>query len=140
MTTPPRPHSRKRDRRRGVALAEFAVCLPVLILLVLGVIETCTVVFLKQSLSIAAYEGAHTAVQPGATAADVRSICEGILADRRVAGATVDVTPADLGGLAEGEPFTVTVSAPAAGTAQLSSALYSTTTISAAATMVQEFR
>ncbi len=69
--------------RRGVAAAEFAVCLPVMVLLVLGMVETCSMVFLKQSLAVAAYEGAHTAVKPGATSADVRAVCDNILRDRR---------------------------------------------------------
>ena len=50
------------ESRSGVAAAEFAVCLPVIVLLVLAMIESCTMVFLKQSVSIAAYEGVRTAL------------------------------------------------------------------------------
>lgn len=106
------PVQRRSTDRRGVAAAEFAVCLPVLILLLLGMIETCSMIFLKQALACAAYEGAHTAVLADATAADVRTVADGILADRRVRGGTVEVIPNNLPGLAAGEFFEIRVSAP----------------------------
>ena len=98
--------------RSGVAAAEFAVCLPVLVLLMLGVIETTTMVFLKQSLAVAAYEGAHVGVLPDATAQDVADTCLEILADRRVNSATIQVTPSDIRALEPGDYFEVRVSAP----------------------------
>ena len=60
-----------RRRRHGAAATEFAVCLPVLMLLLLGMLEACTMIFLKQSLAVAAYEGGHTAL-----AADARLLSE----------------------------------------------------------------
>ena len=46
-------------------------------------------VFLKQSLAVAAYEGVRTAIDPSATADSVQTACDQILADRHVAGAKV---------------------------------------------------
>ena len=51
------------------------MCLPIIVLLVIGTIEACSMVFLKQSLAIAAYEGARTAIIPGATKAQVEAAC-----------------------------------------------------------------
>jgi len=102
----------RANLRRGLAAVELAVCLPVMVLLTLAMIETCTMIFLKQSLAIAAYEGAHTGIAPNATSADVRSACNGILNDRGVQGATVTITPADIRTLDEGEYFQVEVAAP----------------------------
>ena len=48
---------RHRRTRRAVAAVEFAVCLPVIIMLVFGAIEASSFIFLKQSLNVAAYEG-----------------------------------------------------------------------------------
>ncbi len=59
--------ARPRPRRQGVAAAEFAVCLPMLVLALLGMLDCCSMIFLKQSLAVAAYEGAHTALQVAAT-------------------------------------------------------------------------
>ena len=50
--------------RSGVAAVEFAVCLPVLVVLILGSIECCSMIFLRQSLAIVAYEGLRVAVKP----------------------------------------------------------------------------
>ena len=83
-------------RRRGVATAELAVCLPVVVLLVIASIEACSMIFVKQSLAVAAYEGARTALVHGATAAQVQTTCAQILKDRRINGATVSIKPADL--------------------------------------------
>ncbi len=107
-----RESNRRSPNRRGVAATEFAVCLPVILLLVLGMIETCSMIFVRQSLAIAAYEGAHTAVQAQATAADVRATCVGILRDRRITAATVTITPNNLAGTPPGNFMTVHVTCP----------------------------
>jgi len=51
-----------RGSRRAVAASELAVCLPILVLLVLAMIESCTMIFLKQSLTVSAYEGIRKAI------------------------------------------------------------------------------
>ena len=56
-----------RRNRRGVAAAELAVCLPVIVMLVMATIEACSALFLKQSLTAAAYEGVRTALEESAT-------------------------------------------------------------------------
>ena len=58
----------RRRSRRAVAAAEFAVCLPILVLLVFGSIEASSFIFLKQALSVAAYEGAREAALSNSTA------------------------------------------------------------------------
>ncbi|MEM1303328.1 MAG: TadE family protein [Planctomycetota bacterium] len=127
-----------RSTRRGVAATEFAVCLPVMILLLLGMIETCSAIFLKQSLAVAAYEGAHTAVVPGATAADVRRVAEGVLADRRVQGGSVDVLPSGLDAIAPGQPIEVRVSAPSDGNTLISGRFFRGRTLTSTAVFVKE--
>ncbi len=127
-----------RPPRRGVAAAEFAVCLPVIVLLVLGMIETCSMVFLKQSLSVAAYEGAHTAVRPGATSADVRATCESILRDRQVNAANVRLSPSDLAITPEGEYMEVRITAPSNENSVLPLRFFRGTNIDAAAVVMKE--
>lgn len=51
----------------------MTVCLPVLTLVTLATIESSAMIFLQQSLSIAAYEGARISLVPEAEAAKVRS-------------------------------------------------------------------
>ncbi|MEM6331564.1 MAG: TadE/TadG family type IV pilus assembly protein [Planctomycetota bacterium] len=133
-----RKQANPRRDRRGVAATEFAVCLPVLVLLLLGMIETCSMVFLKQSLACVAYEGSHTAVMPGATEADVRRVCEGLLAQRRVRGATVRVSPSNLPALPDGEYFEVTVAAPTDANGFIPGRFFRGQTLSATAVMMKE--
>lgn len=107
-----KPFARKQNTsRRGAATAEFAVCLPVIVILVLGSIEATSMIFLKQSLTVAAYEGGRTAIVPDATAADVQAVCQQILTDRRVNNATITVTPSDLDSIAPGEFIRIEVNA-----------------------------
>ena len=53
---------RARDARKGAAVVEFAVCLPVVVLIVLGSIEAASLLFLKQTLVQASYEGVKVAI------------------------------------------------------------------------------
>src|SRR3954469_7084651 len=78
-------------RKRGVAAAELAVCLPVIVLIVLATIESCSAMFLKQSLTVAAYEGVRTAIATGGSASKVQAICNSILQDRSVQGSLAKV-------------------------------------------------
>jgi Flp pilus assembly protein TadG len=85
-----------RQARRGVAATEFAVCLPVLMLLLLGTIECCSMIFLKQTLAVAAYEAGHAALAPGATTAQAQAAAQAILTERRIAGGTITIAPRPL--------------------------------------------
>lgn len=130
----------RRIARRGVAAAEFAVCLPVIVLIVLATIEACTMVFLKQSLSIAAYEGARAALSQNATNADVQRVAQQVLTERGVSGGTVTIDPADLTSAAPGEYLTISVTAPAAGNAVIPIRFYRGRTLTGAAAMMKEFQ
>lgn len=130
---------RVRPRKcRGVAAAELAACLPVVVLIVLATIEACTMIFLRQSLAIAAYEGARTAVQQNATFADVARSTQAILAERRVSSGSTVVSP-DLATARPGDYVEITVSAPASGNSVVPISFYLGRTLSASATMMKEF-
>jgi Flp pilus assembly protein TadG len=126
-------------RNRGVAATELAVCLPIVVLLVVATIEACSMVFLKQSLSVTAYEGVRTATKSKATAADVQNTCRQILADRHVTGATVTVSPSNIAAVAPGSYVDVTVSAPCAGNSVVPLQFYRGKTLSTTASMMVEF-
>lgn len=84
--------SRSKRKRSGAAAVELAVSLPVLVLLLLGTIESCTMIFLQQSLEIAAYEAARVAILPKVQTSDVEATVNQILAARRVNGARVTMS------------------------------------------------
>jgi Flp pilus assembly protein TadG len=128
-----------RTDREGVAAVEFAVCLPVMLLIVLATIEACTMVFLKQSLSIAAYEGARAALVQSASTANVQRVAQQVLTERRVNGGTVLLSPSNISSIKPGQYLTVTVTAPAAGNNAIPLRFYRGRTLTGSATMMKEF-
>jgi Flp pilus assembly protein TadG len=104
-----------RRLREGAAAVEAAICIPVVIVLMLGTLEISAGIYLKESLTVAAYEGARAGVKRRATFEDVQLRCQEVLNARSVTGATVVVTPTDFSSLNALDPVTVRVTAPSAG-------------------------
>jgi hypothetical protein len=129
---------RRLAARRGVAATELAVCMPLLVLIVLATIEACAMLFLQQSLAVAAYEGARVGLSPGATAGDVTAQCEQILDDREIAGARVSVMPGNLPAAAEGTWISVQASAPFAENSLAGGWLFARHTLTATVQMMKE--
>lgn len=100
------------DRRSGVAASELAVCLPVLMIVVIGMLEACTMIFLKQSLTIAAYEGARKAIGQNATNTAVLNTVNQILSDRRVKAPSITLSPSDVSTALPGTYIAVRIAAP----------------------------
>ena len=103
--------------RRGTAVTELAICLPVLTLVIFGSIEMCNVMHLKQTLIEASYEGALVGSQPRATEAEILQRVQTVLTARNIAGANVsiDANGPSFDSLSAGELFTVHVDATVAG-------------------------
>jgi hypothetical protein len=128
----------RRSAWRGVAAVEFAVCLPVLVLVVLGSIEACTMVFLKESLTIAAYEGSRVALRPAATEAQIIARCQEVLAERNVQGGSVQVNPSDIVATPSGDSIQVQVSAPCEANGVVPVWFYGGTTMNGSSTVMKE--
>lgn len=112
--------SNKRNQREGTATIEAAFCLPFIFLLVGATVQLSTTIYLKEALTIAAYEGARTAVTRNATDESVTARIEQVLSDRGIEfgdltiSEQITISPAaDEAELLE--PITITVSAPTAG-------------------------
>jgi len=134
----PKKMTKRRPARDGVAATELAVCMPVIVLIVLATIEACAMIFLQQSLSVAAYEGARVALTPGAKSSNVAYQCELILDDRDVNGASVNVSPGDIPGAAAGTWINVETSAPFASNSLVGGWLFGNRTLKAAVQMIKE--
>ena len=98
--------------RDGVAVVEFAILLPVLITVVFGTIECCSMIRIRQRLSILAFESARIAVLPESTIEDVRNQCELLCNDDGLVGYDVEVVPAIGETLESGDWITATVTLP----------------------------
>ena len=81
-----RRFGRKKSRRSGLATVEFALVLPALLVLTIGTLDLCSMMFLKESAVLAAYEGARRGVGRGKTDADVVARVTEFLDERSKAG------------------------------------------------------
>jgi TadE-like protein len=124
--------------RRGAAIVEFAVCLPLLMLIILGTIEATHGIFLKQGLSAAAYEGIREAIDSRSTTALARSTAEAVLRPRQIKGFNVSFTPSDVASVARSQEITIEVSAPFSQNSPFIGHVMRDRTVTARATMIKE--
>jgi Flp pilus assembly protein TadG len=82
-----------RDRNRGAAMVEFALVLPVLVLLLFGVIEFTRAYNAKTTMTHAAREGARTLALRG-TVADAQARVRATSPSLNQANLTITTTPA----------------------------------------------
>jgi len=113
------------NRRRGTAVVELAICLPVLVTVLLATTEACTILHVQQSLKISAFEGARVGTVPGADADNVTYQCETLLDDHNVESYTVSMDPPSPTTLNQGDYFKVTISADFAPNSLIGGWLYS---------------
>jgi hypothetical protein len=107
----------RQVNRRGVAVVEFALTFPLLIILVVGLIEFSRLSTMRHAADNAAYEAARHVIVPGANVAEAIAQAHDLLARSGVRQGTIEVNPAVIG---EDTKFvTVQVSVPLAGNSWL---------------------
>ena len=106
-----KPTKHKRDRR-GAAAVEFAICLPILTVLVLAVIEASNAVYVQQAITSAAYEASNVVSASGGTASDAQTRANSVLNSLGIKSASVSITPAVTSSTPLGTQISVTCSAP----------------------------
>lgn len=139
--------SRKRNARKGGAAVEAAICFPVIILLMMGTLEICAGIYLKESLTVCAYEGVRAGIHRRSTADEVMERVLAMLEDRHItipedAGGTpqgIEIIPSDFGDLEALDPITVRITAPTAGNSLYIFDSLVNRNVSASVSMVREF-
>lgn len=84
---------RSRQQRRGATSVEFALCLPVVVLVFFAMIDFCRFFFCQYANDQAAYEACRVAIVPGAKIAAVQTRATTYLTNCGINGATVTVEP-----------------------------------------------
>jgi len=120
----------------GAGLVEFALVLPLLLMLTFAGLEFGRMNMIRNTAENAAYEGARHAVVPGATAAEVQAAVDTILASISAKNAQVTISPNPLS--TPSETVTVTVSVPSAGNAYWKLVFMANSMISASCTLTKE--
>ena len=126
-----------RPKREGAAVVEFAVCLPLIVLIVMGTIEAGSLLFLKQTLVQAAYEGAKVAIATG-DSDQVETVVDAVAASRNLTDVNIQFTPSDLASVPAGETITVTISAPGDSNSLIPFGPFRNQTVRTSASMVRE--
>jgi Flp pilus assembly protein TadG len=103
-----------RQSRRGIAIIEMALLLPLLLWVLMGILEYGWMFWKNQDINNAAREGARVGIREGATNTDVTDRIDQIMADRGLgsSGYTVTITPADIFIADPGDIVTVEVTVP----------------------------
>jgi Flp pilus assembly protein TadG len=130
----------KRERtRKGAAVVELAIVLPLFLLIALGTIESCSMMYLSQNLHIAAYEGARASLVPKSITSDVTTAANRILTSRQVKSASIVISPSDFSSLEIGQNIQVTVSAPSDANSPILGMFFIGRTMSASCSMMKEY-
>ncbi|MEM0925423.1 MAG: TadE/TadG family type IV pilus assembly protein [Planctomycetota bacterium] len=128
--------------RRGAATVEFAICLPALIALTIGTIDLCSMLFLKESITLAAYEGARRGVGRDRTNDDVIARVQEFLDERNIqySGNPCSFSSPDFSNADTLENVTVQVTVPCDGNLLIPSVLFAGVDLSADVTLRKEYR
>jgi Flp pilus assembly protein TadG len=102
---------KSRFFRRGNAVLEAALVLPILLYLAFGTVEFGYFFYVKNNVQGAAREGVRAAIPPGATNTDVANAVSAQMtaAGLQSSGYTITTTPANVSGLTPGTTVTVQV-------------------------------
>lgn len=133
--------SKQRKRgffRNGSATVELAICLPILVTVVFGAIEGSCLVFLRQTLVQASYEGIKVAVDPEATNADAIAAARQVTNGRDLETVNIEFEPANIENLPRGTQIRITLSAPGNANSPFPFELFNNRIIRASALMVKE--
>lgn len=100
----------QNKKRSGAVMVETAVVFPIVVLFFFAQFELVRLNNIRNTVYLAAYEGAREGILPGATVSDVQSKTAAILESASAINSTVTVSPNPITDLSE--TITVTVSVP----------------------------
>ncbi|MGB7329308.1 MAG: TadE/TadG family type IV pilus assembly protein [Rubripirellula sp.] len=87
---------RKANRRRGTTAIETALVIPVLFALLFAAIDFARVQNIRDTASLAAYEGARQGILPGKSAATVHDVVQDNIDALGIMDAVITVTPSTI--------------------------------------------
>lgn len=105
----------RRKNRKGTATIELAIAMPLMLILIFFALQTVSAIFLKQSLLVASYEGARSAIESGSTTAEVTARCQQVLDEYEIENATITTFPTVIEDAVSEDPIEVHIEAPYQG-------------------------
>jgi Flp pilus assembly protein TadG len=109
----PRAHRAAGQRRRGAAVVELAVVLPVFVLLVIGAIDVGRAIMVRHKLVEAARAACRLhAIQDEVTPQQVSDVIDKLMGDANLTGYSYTLDPASANDIVHLAPVSATVSIP----------------------------
>lgn len=134
-----RAKSKARSRfRRGVAAIETAVTLPALVFLTFGSLELSNLIYLRQSMTTASYEGVRAVTKPGGSQTLATTRIQEVLNARGITSYSVQFTPTVTTATARGTMVSVSVSSTNSSLSYAPFRLFKGTSIASSSTMVRQ--
>ena len=125
-------------RRRGSALVEFAVCAPLIALVVVMSIEFSRKIHTYETLHVATYEAGRVGSRPGGDLNKTKKRAEDLLRDRNITNATISIEPADYAALKPGDVFAITVTVPPDQTGSVMGNFFTKKPLGASSTFIKQ--
>lgn len=101
-----------KRKRKGGATVELAIAMPLLMMMIFGGMEAANSIFLKQGMTVAAYETAKMATTVGFSAEDALARGQAALNARGFGEAEISIDPPNVTAVDPGTPIVVSVTAP----------------------------
>jgi hypothetical protein len=96
--------------RRGAAIIELAVCVPLIVSVSLLAVDFSNKMHDQETLQIAAYEAARVISRPGYSRQKGIDRATKLLSDRGITNVNIDILPADFAALKPGDTLEVVIS------------------------------
>lgn len=106
---------RRARVRKATAAVECALVLPIIFLIAFSTLELSSAMYLRQSATTIAFEGARLGVRGQTTREQIIDECNGLLMQRNIVNAKIGVSPSDFSTIKSLDPITVTIQAPCRG-------------------------
>jgi Flp pilus assembly protein TadG len=134
----------RQSRRSGTAATEAVFCIPIVLLITFGTLDVCNTIFLKETVTVAAYEGARVGTKRLATRADAEAMVRTILTargvvEKRANDFEIIVSPSNFSSLKALDPITVWVNVPVNGYVPFVRDVMGLRRVGATLRMVREF-
>ncbi|MCA9194356.1 MAG: pilus assembly protein [Planctomycetales bacterium] len=128
--------------RRAIATVECAICLPIIVLITVATIDLSSALFLKESLTVAAYEGARVGALNGGTNDEAIQRVQEVLTERGITydDTSVVVSSPGFDTAATLEHVTITVTVRCQGNMPLTGQFFQGRSLTAAVTFRKEFK
>lgn len=133
-----RRSNRVSNKRKGAAVVEFAITVPVIVLIVFGTIEAASMMFLRQALVQASYESIKIAARNEGSQLAAVNAAEQVAQGRRIQGLQITFEPSNTENAPRGTMLRVLVSAPADSNSLIPFGIFKDRRVSADAVMIKE--